>query len=71
MASRKKHEREVRVEAAVEEVSHGQQSLRIAGNWFNIPKSTLPHWKNYCNPVHGRPTILTEAEEKAIVRPCQ
>lgn len=42
MASRKKHEREEKVEAAIEEVS---------GNRFNIPKSALhdhlAHWKNY------------------------
>ena len=60
------------MEAAIEEVSHGQQTLRIAGNRFDISKSTLhghaPHWKNYCNSVAGRPT---EAEEKAIVRSCQ
>ena len=73
MASKKKREREERVEAAVKVASHGQQSLRIAGNRFDIPKSTL-HDHLTGRMTHtgaGRPTVLAEAEEKAIVRSCQ
>ena len=72
MATRKKREKESTVEAAVKAVEEGQ-SLRVAGNRFDIAKSTLhDHVTRKTVKVGaGKPTVLCEEEEKAIVRSCQ
>ena len=66
-------ERNKRVQAAATAVSSGQLSLRVAAERFGIPKSTIrDHSSGDRTRIGaGRPTLLTELEEKGIVRSCQ
>lgn len=65
--------REDRIQAAKAVVDAGEISMRRAAMRYDIPKSTLHDHisghKTKCRA--GRPTILSELEEKVIVRSCQ
>ena len=74
METRKKRaELEKRFEAALESVDQDHRSLRAAEDQFGIPKSTLHDHATgkFVRIGAGRPPILSEEEEKAIVRSCQ
>ena len=72
MATRKKQEKESTIEVAVKAVEEGQ-SLRVAGNRFDIAKSILHDHvtRKMVKVGAGKPTVLCKEEEKAIVRSCQ
>ena len=73
MASKGSAPAEQRVAAARKAVESGHLNLRVAGEWFNVPKSTVHrHISAQSAKVGaGRPTVLTAEEEKSIVRSCQ
>ena len=73
MAAKPTEERQQRVAAAQEAVKTNQLSLRVAGERYGLPKSTVHrHVLNEDMKVGaGRPTVLSEKEERGIVRSCQ
>ena len=73
MASSARMNRNKRLQAAVDAVVSGQLTLRLAAERFNIPKSTIRDHSSgdLTRSGAGRPTLLTELEEKSIVRSCQ
>ena len=72
MATKATEERRQRVAAAEKAVETRQLSLRVAGERFDLPKSTIHrHVQGKSMQVGaGRPTALTK-EEKSIVRSCK
>jgi len=66
-------ERQQRVAAAQKAVETRQLSLRVAGERFDLPKSTIHrHVQGKSMKVGaGRPTALTKEEEKSVVRSCE
>ena len=73
MASKPTGERRERVAAAQKAIKTNQLSLRVAGERYGLPKSTVHrHVSNEDIKVGaGRPTVLSEGEERTIVRSCQ
>ena len=66
-------ERAANIQAAKQAIASEKLSLRQAGERYDVPKSTLHRHvqtdSGRCGA--GRPTVLTEEEEKTIVRSCQ
>ena len=69
MASKPTEERRERVAAAQKAVETNQLSLRVAGERYGLPKSTVHrHVSNEDIKVGaGRPTVLSEGEELLCV----
>ena len=66
------NDRNNRLEAAAKAVGGQKLSLREASERYSIPKSTIyDHISGSRRCGAGRPTVLTELEEKSIVRSCQ
>ena len=66
-------DRNKRLQAAVDAVRSKQMTLGRAAERFDLPKSTIRDHSSggYSRYGAGRPTVLTELEEKSIVRSCQ
>ena len=61
-----------RIDAAKEAMQSQGLSLRKASERYGVPKSTLYyHLSSGMKCGAGRPTVLTEEEEKSIARSCQ
>ena len=73
MMAHSKKGRDQRVAAAKKAVESSKLSLRTAEERFDVPKSTIhDHLTGRCTKIGaGKPTVLTEEEEKSIVRSCQ
>ena len=73
MAAKPTEERQQRVAAAQDAVKTNQLSLRVAGERYGLLKSTVHrHVSNEDMKVGaGRPTVLSEKEERGIVHSCQ
>ena len=72
MASKPTEERRERVAAAQKAVKTNQLSLRVAGERYGLPKSTVHrHVSNEDIKVGaGRPTVLNEEELLCVLANC-